>query len=260
MNVDMLKQYAPLPSIEAFQKYVFIGPHPDDIEVGCGATVSKLVQLKKEVSFIIVTDGGCGSFHPSDDVAKIIQTRKEETLQSAKFLGVTNVFFLDFPDGGEDSVEDISKKLAKLIVKLNPDVLIYPDPLMQSETHPDHIKTGRASQIAAFYSSNPLVLKRHHIVEDMSLLQTVKTRVLAAYFTDRPNTYVEISPEHLERQRDSILLHTSQFQMPEEKEMLLMYLQIRAQTIGIDKHLPLSEGFYVLGQIHQHCFPEVRDY
>ena len=31
--------------IESFNTYLFIGPHPDDIEIGAGATVSKLIKL-----------------------------------------------------------------------------------------------------------------------------------------------------------------------------------------------------------------------
>ena len=34
------------PKIESYNNYLFIGPHPDDIEIGAGATVSKLKKLK----------------------------------------------------------------------------------------------------------------------------------------------------------------------------------------------------------------------
>ena len=39
-----LKIAAPAPRIETFSKYLFIGPHPDDIEIGCGATAAKLAK------------------------------------------------------------------------------------------------------------------------------------------------------------------------------------------------------------------------
>ena len=31
---------APLPKIESFDRFLFLGPHPDDIEIGAGATAA----------------------------------------------------------------------------------------------------------------------------------------------------------------------------------------------------------------------------
>ena len=36
------------------QNVVFIGPHPDDIEIGCGAFVSLLKRKGAKVTFIVV--------------------------------------------------------------------------------------------------------------------------------------------------------------------------------------------------------------
>ena len=40
----IIKFAAPLPDIESFERFLFIGPHPDDIEIGAGATAAKLPQ------------------------------------------------------------------------------------------------------------------------------------------------------------------------------------------------------------------------
>ena len=37
-----LRFAAPLPELLGFQRYLFIGPHPDDIEIGAGATAARL--------------------------------------------------------------------------------------------------------------------------------------------------------------------------------------------------------------------------
>ena len=52
-----LKIAAPAPKVEEFSDYLFIGPHPDDIEIGCGATIARLTAAGKKVSFLILTDG-----------------------------------------------------------------------------------------------------------------------------------------------------------------------------------------------------------
>ncbi len=55
-----LKLAAPIPNPESFRRYLFIGPHPDDIEIGAGATVAALTAAGKHVSFLICTDGRFG--------------------------------------------------------------------------------------------------------------------------------------------------------------------------------------------------------
>ena len=56
--------------IESFNTYLFIGPHPDDIEIGAGATVSKLIKLKKKVVFLICTDGRFGRENLKEDLSE----------------------------------------------------------------------------------------------------------------------------------------------------------------------------------------------
>ena len=52
---------APVPHPERFTRYLFVGPHPDDIEIGAGATVSRLTAQGKRVTFLICTDGRYGT-------------------------------------------------------------------------------------------------------------------------------------------------------------------------------------------------------
>ena len=93
---------ASVPKVEAFDRYLFIGPHPDDIEVGAGATVAKLTAAGKRVTFLICTDGRYGLDHaPADTTPEaLVELRRAEALASARSLGVEDVRFLDFSDGG----------------------------------------------------------------------------------------------------------------------------------------------------------------
>ena len=45
----------PLPKLESFKRYLFIGPHPDDIEIGAGALAAKLAAAAERDS--IAADG-----------------------------------------------------------------------------------------------------------------------------------------------------------------------------------------------------------
>ena len=75
-----LKFAAPVPKPEGFSKFLFIGPHPDDIEIGAGATAAKLASMGKSVTFLVCLDGRFGLENAPagttpDELAKI---RKEE--------------------------------------------------------------------------------------------------------------------------------------------------------------------------------------
>ena len=57
----ILKLAAPLPDITKYERYLFLGPHPDDIEIGAGATAAKLAAKGKTLCFLICTDGRYGT-------------------------------------------------------------------------------------------------------------------------------------------------------------------------------------------------------
>ena len=81
----ILKFAAPLPRIENYERYLFLGPHPDDIEIGAGATAAKLAALGKQVCFLICTDGRFGDGSAPDGIhgQALIEMRKQEAIRSA---------------------------------------------------------------------------------------------------------------------------------------------------------------------------------
>ena len=84
----LLKHGVPLPKITDFQRYLFIGPHPDDIEVACAPTVKQLTQSGKHVEFLILTDGGIGTIDLMLSGKELIERRQSESRASAALLGV----------------------------------------------------------------------------------------------------------------------------------------------------------------------------
>ena len=95
-----LKIAAPLPKIEAYRRYLFIGPHPDDIEIGAGATAATLAAMGKAVTFLVCTDGRFGEGNVPETGDALAALRRQEAIASAKLLGVTDVRFLGLSDGG----------------------------------------------------------------------------------------------------------------------------------------------------------------
>lgn len=86
---------------------IFVGPHPDDIELGCGGTIAYFNERKFKVICVYVTDGGHITHDcPSDDESRkkleesLGKKRKAESIRACKKLGVleSNISFGTFKD------------------------------------------------------------------------------------------------------------------------------------------------------------------
>lgn len=96
LTKTILKFAAPIPKIEKYHRFLFVGPHPDDIEIGAGATAAKLVDMGKEVRFLVCIDGRFGTANAPEgvDSDRLIALRQQEAKNSASKLGVSEVHFL----------------------------------------------------------------------------------------------------------------------------------------------------------------------
>lgn len=244
----ILKHYAPIPKPERFSSYLFIGPHPDDIELGCAPTVKKLTDAGKRVSFLIVTDGRMGASDPAQCGEKLVETRRREARASAALLGVTDVTFLPFADGGLYRAEDAAIAISEQIVRLRPDVVFAPDPDVRSECHADHCKVGLAAKMSMVMSPFASVM------ESVGGAGSHAVQALALYYTDRPNTFVGVRKTFSMRMQ-AIAAHESQFDEA-TRQQLKLYFTLRSIRFGLRRFSSLCDGYRVLAPVHMHCFPE----
>ncbi len=251
--MKLILKMAPLPKIDKCKKVLFVGPHPDDIELGAGGLVNKLIRNNAEVYFLICLDGGCGSDDKTVEYEDLAKIRRSETLDSAKYLGVKDVFFLDYPDGGRYQVDDLSVDIAKILIDLKPDLVVSPSPFLRTETHMDHLRVGDAARRSLLISEYPLVAKRQGI--DVEKIEEFPKGIsLAYYYTDYVNQVIKLKKEDFNKKLESIKCHKSQ---PDSVDSnVFKYLKYKAFVMGLKKCARYGEGYYVLGPIHQHCFSE----
>lgn len=247
-----LRFAAPLPELLRFQRYLIIGPHPDDIEIGAGATVAKLRAMGREVCFLICTDGryGDGAAPAGLDREELAALRRRESLASARALGVEDVQFLNLSDGGFYEEGQLLRAMAAVIGDFKPDCIFAPDPWVSSECHVDHLRCGRAAGQMAYMAPYAGVMEGYGSA-------TAPAEALAYYMTAKPNAYVK-TRGYLERQLRSIFAcHLSQFP-PEaaESKALGLYLRLRSADMGLRCCCTAAEGFRLLGRVHMHCLPE----
>lgn len=245
-----LRLAAPKPKVEGYQRYMFIGPHPDDIEVGAGATAAKLAAMGKDVCFLICTDGRYGDGHVPQRGDELARLRREEAIRAAGMLGVRDVRFLNLSDGGFYTCEALEAGIARVIGEFQPEVLLAPDPCVKSEAHPDHLNVGLAVRKLACMAPYPGIMAAYGA-------ETAKVKAVAFYMTARPNSYVA-TQGYVDKQFKALFEgHVSQFPpQDQEGKMIRLYLTIRSIDFGIRSLKGRAEGFWTLGALHMHCMPE----
>lgn len=246
----IFRKIAPLPDFSGLKRFLFIGPHPDDIEIGAGGTVARLVEEGKDVYFVVATNGCCGTDRPDQTtMAEVAALRKKEAEAALAVLGAKEVRILSFDDGGMYSMDDMTVALTKEICRVQPDIVFCPDPSLRTECHADHLKTGRAASSAYVMSGNRLLTKA------LGCEKPAAPIALSYYYTDIPNYYFKISKAQQARQFKALKAHVSQF--PEkEYNGIVFYLKFRGRRFGIKRLKGIAEGFRVMPNLCTHCCAE----
>ena len=248
----ILKAAVPTPKIENHQRFLFVGPHPDDIEIGSGATAGKLAAMGKDICFLICMDGRFGDGNAPEGIRgdSLVALRKQEAIASAAMLGVTDVRFLDLCDGGFYEKQELVQKIAQVVGDFQPDVILVPDPDVTSECHADHLNVGNAVKQVAYFAPYSGIMARYGA-------QAAPVQALAFYMTAKPNRFVGTRGYFRLQQRAIFSCHLSQF--PEncaDADSIGLYLKLRGLEFGLRSFKGWAEGFRVLGVTHMHCLPE----
>ena len=249
---EMLEAYAKVPELSSFKNPLFVGPHPDDIEFGCGALISKMKNNGANIHFLIVTDGAAGTDDPNLSPAKLKDIREKEARKAASFLGASSIDFIGLEDGGTYTVQDVTREVCPYILKYMPDIIFTVDPMLKSETHPDHLKVGegvrRTLQMVGFKET----LRRNGVNTD-GIKEFPRNIYLAYYFSDDPNTYVEINEKNLNDKFSSLMIHESQLNNDSLK-ILIEYFKLKAAIDGAKSGYNLAESYLVISPNLNHVY------
>lgn len=118
------------------------GAHPDDVELGCGATIAKEVSLGKKVGVVDLTRGELGSRGSAE-------IRDQEALKAAKILGISVRENLNFDDAFFVNDKTHQLEIVKMIRKYQPDIVLCN---AKDDRHIDHPKGSKLVSDACFLS------------------------------------------------------------------------------------------------------------
>jgi len=173
-----------------------IAAHRDDVELTCGGTLIKAARQGHRTAVLDLTQGEMGTRGSS-------ATRAAEASQAAELMGLAARENLDLPDAGITNDPATRERVARVIRRYKPRVVIAPAP---TGRHPDHIVTSQLVRDACFVAGlaklAPDVPKHrpHKVVHTLSFRQDAT----------KPTFVVDISDE-FERKLEAVRCYDSQF-------------------------------------------------
>jgi LmbE family N-acetylglucosaminyl deacetylase len=175
-----------------------IGAHPDDIEIGAGGLIHRLIRERNAVvHFLILTEG---IQHRDPDQSYEPSMRREESIKAGISLGLPaeNIEVLKFPDCGlhafnHDLIREIEGRVNLAARRVRPYDLILTH--HGQDTHPDHREAHEATISALRYCSG-LVL----------LYQAPSTKPNGFH----PNFFVNLEPDAILQKDRALQAHHSQ--------------------------------------------------
>ena len=166
-------------------KVLAVGAHPDDVELGCGATLALFKKMGHK-AYILVLTRGEASGNPN--------VRTWECKNAARTLEVDKLYFGDLADTKiTDSVETIMT-IECIIDRVKPDIVFAHS---NKDGHQDHRNAGLASFSAArnvnkvlFYES-PAAFKEFcpQVFVDVSSTFNIKLNALKAFASQTSKIY-----------------------------------------------------------------------
>lgn len=220
--------------------FLAFGAHPDDVELGCGATIAKLVSQGKKVGIVDLTRGELGTRGSAE-------IRTKETKEASKILGITIRENMDFKDGFFRNDEEHQLKIIQVIRKYQPDFIFCNAP---DDRHIDHPKGSQLIVEASFLSGLTKIY-----TDDSSGNAQKQWRPKNIYHYIQwknldPDFIFDVSGFH-HTKMDAVKCYSSQFYDPKSKEPetpisnknFLDFVQSRANDFGRLIGVEHGEGF-----------------
>lgn len=109
------------------QKILVVAAHPDDEVLGCGGTIAKYVKAGNKVYCLFLGKGKASRFKdtPQKGIKKEQTVLEKEAQKAAKILGISEIFFNNFPDQKYDTVPflNLVKSIEKIKETIKPDII-----------------------------------------------------------------------------------------------------------------------------------------
>ncbi|MDX2438425.1 MAG: PIG-L family deacetylase [Acidobacteriota bacterium] len=211
------------------EKALVIAPHFDDDVLGCGGLIAQLTADGGNVAVLFLTDGS-GGIEEIADRNQYAERRHQEAASALQILGVSDIEFLDLPDGSlSEHVDQAAEAIRRALKARSPDLLLAISPL---EISADHRAAFAATHAALSGLRGGTDLDA--AVEDLQIL------LYEANHPAFPNVLVDVTNQ-VDLVRQAIEAHASQLELHNYREMTLGLRSLRTASLSPD--VKAAEGF-----------------
>ena len=215
------------------------GAHPDDVELGCSATIAKEISLGKKVGIVDLTRGELGTRGSAE-------LRDQEAANAADILGVSVRENLGFADGFFVNDKKHQLEIIKMIRKYKPEIVLCN---AIDDRHIDHPKGSKVVSDACFLSG----LVKVETELDGVKQEKWRPKVVYHYIQWKniePDFVVDVTG-FMDKKIDSVMAYSSQFFDPKSNEPetpitsknFIESIEYRAKDLGRLIGVEFAEGF-----------------
>lgn len=177
------------------------GPHPDDVELGCGGTLIKLADRGCRFAIVDLTRGEMGT-------RGTVETRAAEAAAASEILGATERVNLGLVDGSVRNDHKSRRKVVEAIRTYRPKLVLAP---YHQDRHPDHSHASELIYEAAFVAG----LRRYETGQES--YRPPKFVYYMRWYGFEPTFIVDITDQY-ERKMAAVWAYASQFKPPERAD------------------------------------------
>jgi len=196
--------------------------HPDDIELGCGGTLIKMVDQGYSVVEVDMVLGELGT-------RGTVETRQAEAAAAAEIIGATARENLKLEDGNIHVSESAKRRVVEVVRKYRPRLVFLP---YYEDRHPDHYNASRLAYEGVFLAG----LAQYKTGQES--YRPPKLVYYMAWYEFEPSFIVDIT-DQFDRKMEAIYAFASQFQ-PDDS----FYKQTKLTSREYNWSLEHRMGYY----------------
>ena len=212
------------------------GAHPDDVELGCGATIAKHVSAGKKVGIIDLTRGELGTRGSAE-------IRDLEAEKSANILGLEFRINMNFKDAFFTCDQSHQLELVKVIREYKPNIVLCN---AVNDRHPDHSKASELVSISCFLAGLRKIETGQGVWRPKAVYHYIQFKNID------PDFVVDVTG-FIEQKEAAVEAFSSQFYNPDSNEPdtiissqgFLDSVRYRAADLGRLSGVDYAEGFTV---------------
>jgi len=215
---------------------IAFAPHPDDAEMACGGFLLKAKSMGYSTGIV---DLSLGELSTNGD----LDTRKMETIDATRILGLDLRKNLEISDGDISNIEKNRIKVIRCLRQYKPKIVITP---FEKDRHPDHENASKLLKDSIFLSG----LKKLETGDPAYRPGVVLNYMLGHEFT--PSLVIDISG-YYEKKMEAIRAFRSQIYCKREErdktyistKYFYDFLHNRDKCFGLKVFTDYGEPYYI---------------